>query len=475
MADELADDPESWPLDPYALLGVGHGIDPRELRKRYNALIRRFKPEQYPEQFRRIREAYDQVKMQEQWRRHVPPPESEPLPEMRVPGPIHDPPPSVPDSSPGDAEAWTAPPPRPTFEAELERLWTLAVAGMVDEAYRGLRDLEREQPNSRELAVRRYWLVTAFPELEPARDPLEAVFRLLVDDPGQSPLWSEVRLRGQLAPTWPFEPIFDEMLDSARAPLPLTILYDVRWQAALQIGSWRLLLEDVPTARLRLREHPSEWARMLLQVVDKLAWIGEPAADRAFGELVVEIERSAKGDRSLDFELDRLDFLRELAPQWLRLAPRSPLEAALHDFVALSWRGRWEMVRARMIDLCRQLAANVVSSMRILDDWGRTYPLVLAQLVRTIIEGYHLNRPRPAKPDDQRAAFDEYLSSGDGDTTRSRASLVQFFRAEQILPEDLLHAIDRKTAPTAIATALNTIEADWVVRVLARAAVCTAA
>ena len=89
------------------------------------------------------------------------------------------------------------------------------------------------------------------------------------------------------------------MLESAKAPLPLTILYDIRWQAALAIGSWRLLLEDVPTARLRLRENPSEWARMLLQVVDKLAWIGEPAAERAFGELVVEIERCAKGDRAL--------------------------------------------------------------------------------------------------------------------------------------------------------------------------------
>ncbi|HEX3313638.1 MAG TPA: J domain-containing protein [Gemmataceae bacterium] len=473
MADELADDPESWPLDPYALLGVGHGIDPRELRKRYNALIRRFKPEQYPEQFRRIREAYEQVKLQEQWRRCMPPPEPAPLPDSRESAAVPELP--TPGSSPDGAESWTAPPPQPTFESKLERLWTLAGAGMVDEAYRKLRELEREQPGSRELAIRRYWLVSAFPELEPARDPLEVALRMLADDPGQSPLWAEVRLRGHLAPNWPFEPLFDEMLESARTPLPLTILYDIRWQAALQIGSWRLLLEDVPSARLRLREHPSEWARMLLQVVDKLAWIGEPAAAKAFGELVVEIERAAKGDRAFDFELDRLDFLGELAPQWLRVEPRSQLESMLHDFVAVSWRCHRDSVRAGMIDLCPQLAANVTASMRTLDDWARNCPAVLAQLVRTINEGYHLNRPRPTTPEDLRAVFDEFLSSGLGDTTRSRASLVQFFRAEQILPEDLLHAIDRKTASTAIATALDTIEADWVVRVLARAAVCTAA
>ena len=95
MADELADDPKDWPTDPYALLGVGHGIDARELRKRYNALIRRFKPEQYPEQFRRIREAYDQVLMQEQWRRFsapLPPRAgtAEPLPRF-APKPAADP------------------------------------------------------------------------------------------------------------------------------------------------------------------------------------------------------------------------------------------------------------------------------------------------------------------------------------------------------------------------------------------------
>src|SRR5262249_62396264 len=140
---------------------------------KYNALIRRFKPEQYPEQFRRIREAYDQVLMQEQWRRFDPPfPETsgptEP-PDSRVPGPINDPPPVAP--TPGDAEGWTAPPPERTLGSELERLWTLAETGMIEEAYRGLRELEREHPGSPEIATRRYWLVTPFPQPEPAPRP----------------------------------------------------------------------------------------------------------------------------------------------------------------------------------------------------------------------------------------------------------------------------------------------------------------
>ena len=48
MADELPDDPSLWPIDPYALLGVGRQVEVRELRKRYGQLIRRYKPEQHP-------------------------------------------------------------------------------------------------------------------------------------------------------------------------------------------------------------------------------------------------------------------------------------------------------------------------------------------------------------------------------------------------------------------------------------------
>jgi hypothetical protein len=500
MADELPDDPEHWPSDPYALLGVGWEVDVRELRKRYGQLIRRYKPEQRPEEFRRIREAYDrilaQATMRDQWRSMAfpapnaepPPPPSNPPPAPIIDAPIpsrdlpdddHEPPAEEPAETPeiwnASPERWTPPPPRRPLASELERLWALAEIGMVDEAYRGLRELEREHPGSRELAVRRYWLVTAFRELEPAHDPLERVLRMLVDDSGLSPLWNEVRLRGQFTPNWTFSPLFDELIDAARSPIPLSILYDIRWQAALQIGSWRLMLEDVPGARRRFRDHPAEWTRMLLQVVDRIAWIGEPVSTQALGEFVVEIERGAKGDRTLDADLHRLDFLRDLVAQWLRRKPKSALEAALLDFVALSWRGRWETVRAHLIALCGHLADNLKSSMRLLDEWAGDCPLVLAQLVRAINEGDHLNRPRQAEAKDACLTFLDFLVAAGGAGAASRISLVHFFRDEQILPEDLRSAFLGQTVPANVTATLDQIEADWVVRVLARAAVCTAA
>ena len=47
----------------------------RGLRARHAALIRRFKPEHYPQQFRRIRDAYETLEWQVRWRERGDPPD----------------------------------------------------------------------------------------------------------------------------------------------------------------------------------------------------------------------------------------------------------------------------------------------------------------------------------------------------------------------------------------------------------------
>jgi len=64
MADDfhLPDDVESWPRDPWAVLGVEPDAEISEIRSAYAALIRRFKPEHHPLQFGRIRDAFDRAR-----------------------------------------------------------------------------------------------------------------------------------------------------------------------------------------------------------------------------------------------------------------------------------------------------------------------------------------------------------------------------------------------------------------------------
>jgi len=59
-------EPESvhWnllPQDPEGFFGLSGDVDRKDLKRRYNALIRQFKPEKHPEEFQKIREAYEEL------------------------------------------------------------------------------------------------------------------------------------------------------------------------------------------------------------------------------------------------------------------------------------------------------------------------------------------------------------------------------------------------------------------------------
>ena len=100
--------------DPYAVLGVGHTASLEEIKKAYFALVRQHPPEKDPEEFKRIRAAYEQLRDPRQrqqtdllsWQTWIEPP----LPEV------------------------------PTLEAVLE--WTLDPVDVI-RAARALSDLAR--------------------------------------------------------------------------------------------------------------------------------------------------------------------------------------------------------------------------------------------------------------------------------------------------------------------------------------------
>jgi len=60
-APEPADEPDwrSLPHDPQAFFGLSAPWDERELKRRYHRLIKRYKPEKHPEEFQRIRAAFE--------------------------------------------------------------------------------------------------------------------------------------------------------------------------------------------------------------------------------------------------------------------------------------------------------------------------------------------------------------------------------------------------------------------------------
>jgi hypothetical protein len=57
----MSEDPpwELLPGDPLGFFGLAPGAAPEELRRRYTALLRRFRPERHPQEFQRLRAAYE--------------------------------------------------------------------------------------------------------------------------------------------------------------------------------------------------------------------------------------------------------------------------------------------------------------------------------------------------------------------------------------------------------------------------------
>ncbi|MDX1970316.1 MAG: J domain-containing protein, partial [Planctomycetaceae bacterium] len=47
------------PHDPQGFFGLPATFDRQDLKRQYNRLIKQFKPEKYPQEFQKIRAAYD--------------------------------------------------------------------------------------------------------------------------------------------------------------------------------------------------------------------------------------------------------------------------------------------------------------------------------------------------------------------------------------------------------------------------------
>ncbi len=163
----LPDDPAEWPTNPYELLDVSRDVTPRDLRRAYNRLIRIYKPEQSPDQFRRIREAYESVlRIAELFGSFTPAlePVPEELPMPSVQEPAH------PEEM---ARAEVEQPVRKSLPDEMDELWDLALNGQPAAAYERLRQLVHQHPGRVEVYLRLYWLLTLAPDLDTRREPVD--------------------------------------------------------------------------------------------------------------------------------------------------------------------------------------------------------------------------------------------------------------------------------------------------------------
>lgn len=341
----LPEDVSRWPEDPFELLGVRPGIAPRELRKVYTGLIRTYKPEQFPEQFRRIRAAYEFVLRHLELFKHfhiVEEREDEDAPRTPEQSECEELPPPRPVEP--DDEAMTEKPERlhtPLPDApcvdlyrQLHDAWELACTNQEAEAYEQLRRLQEAHREEVEVYLRLYWLLALMPELDRGRGPADWLFAG-IRAAGLSGQLREL-LRREIA-EFPGLALRDELLHSTSNLSALLDLLEWRWQAARQRSQWTVISDDVARLHERfLREDEEAWARLLLLAIDHFAWAhGDSYRARVAG-WVKELEQSIHLHGRLSSEMDRLDFLLALSQAW-RGSTQLPNHPSFHALIRDSW------------------------------------------------------------------------------------------------------------------------------------------
>ncbi len=421
-APRLPENLSDWPRDPYAILGVKFGIDPRDLRRAYTHLIRSYKPEQFPEHFRRIREAYEAVL------RHVPF-----FGAATVSSSVNA------ESAPAE-EAPAVECRGPDLMQQMQTQWELAARGQESEAYRGLRLLCEQHPNCAELCLRLYWLLRLAPEIDPIRKPCNWLVAGLRANELTEPLRELYRRELEGNP--------ENAGDEAAAGLLLRLtsstqtldLASWRWLAAARLERWDWIIGDVAALReVVSNAEPERWVRLLMLAVDHLAW-GLTKAAREYSALFCkEAQQHEDLHLRLSNEFDRMEHLQHVAAKWHALDQAGDLPDVLADLIAVCW-GRPDVdVRPRLDALLAEVARQPRTWLKTLTKVQTDAPELVASVTR-IVHSQQSSLSGDASlwrdAEDARSAIADFLDLQDRMTYADfRIALLDFCLAEAIPPE----------------------------------------
>lgn len=449
----LPDDPAHWPDDPNELLGVSYGVSPRELRRAYNRLIRIYKPEQFPEQFRRIREAYEHLlRIAEMFADHAEASESPPAEEPQIlPAPK--------EQQAKDAEPWNAGKPQPVEDStdeeidavraqepgdEVMALWQAASAGRPAAAYERLMQWTRQYAGRVELYQRLYWLLTLWPEVDARRVPVDWLVQGLLATGLAGPLRELYREEVADNPAEALTERYEQLLE---APVPTALLADLiewRFQAAARLQRWDIPNADLKKLRPRFGIGEEQlWLRLVFALADAAAWAGNEDGARLLGMCSEEIARHEHLARGMSHLFDRFDLLAEAAVGWLKACSRSRVPAPFLQLLAYSWSRPFGEVREPLLEILSWMAETPGIWLSHLDEMHKIAPATLA-LFGELLDRFEETQSAEADPSDREArnalAWSFLLRLNADDYKGERSQLLMFCLREHLAPEELAEA-----------------------------------
>lgn len=450
----LPDDLSAWPKDPLSVLGVPRGVDRATARRAYTALLREFNPEHFPEHFRRIREAYEfvlrQVEAVEMWKsqQQAVSPEESPFEFDPATGSGADDE-AIEQSDDERVAALDKPAGNRVagpaisiarWHDDLEALWDRAVS-RDESAYRAFVEMEARFNGRRDLCLRLYWLLVAWPELDSRRGACDWLARGLTLGGLCGPLAELYRRELDDHPNEALSERCANLLDGEAEPARLADLAEARWRAAGRLDQFELIAEDLERLRPRLNPAAEEvWGRLVLAGVNEMCWSLSPEVQSLANAFWQELDELPHLHTPLRDSLDRTETIRSVSVGWRVLRRARGVPEELLQLVRRSTLASGDDVVPRALKLFYRLLTDDRQLLALFDRIHKASPGMLAQVGQLIRLCGGVEPAEARKDADQIRVLAQleieahYRNSYDA----LRPFLLDFCVREQISPESLM-------------------------------------
>ena len=430
----LPEDLAHWPEDPNELLGVSYGVTPRDLHRAYNRLIRIYKPEQFPEQFRRIREAYEYLLRIAQM--FAPQTEATDSPSAEEASIL-----SAPQAEEALEQDNISPPPRRPQE-EMEELWEAAITGRPAAAYERLVQLTQQSAGRIELYQRLYWLLTLWPDLDGRRVAADWLVQGLLATGMAGPLRELYREEVADNPAEAISERYERLLDAPVSAGLLADLIEWRFQAAVRLDEWEILDADLSKLRSRFAVGEEQlWLRLLFSLADDVAWAGEAEGARLLTVCREEIARHEHLASTMSHSFDRIDLLVEASFGAFGLVYQSRVPKPMLRLIGGSWSRPLGEFRELLMEVLEAIAGAPQRWLSHLDEMHQLAPLTLAlfgELLDRFEEAREMIPERPRERELTKGLILSFLPRLDvADYDGERTRLLRFCIREDIAPEEM--------------------------------------
>ena len=410
--DHLPTDPDEWPDDPFALLGVSQDADMRTVRGQYTRLIRRFKPEHHPEEFKLIRQAFELV-VERHAQQH--PFDTKPIEQVADP------------------------------DSKVDEIWSATQDTGDDEAYRRLAEIAARSRHA-EPFIRLYWLLYCNKTLDDLREPCDWLIAGFLPTQGDPRLW---RLCAESLNATP-----ENVHRIDRTTLLNTLnfgsvafyqVFDARTRALARLERWGEIAEDLDVVRDQLSLHSDEpLLRQVMATLRTTLWADGTAGDELFESLRGQAMELSESQWNMDGELDEMDSLLELRRDFAMFETQD-VSAELIALVKAVTTEPFAEIKTQIAAMVACWHQRPGVALAELDTLQRVLPMG-AYLLQNAAIDYYLSEvgDQRSVPDvfelyDQ---MDRFLGGNKrGAAARFRLSLFEFCLSQEVTVEEVVQAL----------------------------------